>query len=221
MSLALSKLLGAQCLFNDRSLNYCKFKFGLDSMPVGAQAGIPEAFESIFQAYIPNDEIIPEYGYYQIKNKKQCDACKLLSNCEDKYLIELENNVKTVIASRNHDEIQELKSVINQIVQKRDDSDGLLLADDIRKDFEKTEAKLRKRIQLIYPKVKRWANLTTIISAGALAGGIITNNPALTVVGGVTGGLSKVSSEWIKYQTSKHNWIGFKNKHMPIKTQDN
>jgi hypothetical protein len=54
MSLKLSQMLGAQCLFNPRSLNYCKYKFGLDSIPLGAQTGVPEAFESIFQAYVPN-----------------------------------------------------------------------------------------------------------------------------------------------------------------------
>jgi hypothetical protein len=55
--------------------------------------------------------------------------------------------LKILISWRNYDEIQELKAVVNDIIEKRDKSEGLIMPDEIRNDFEKQEQRLRKRIK--------------------------------------------------------------------------
>ena len=53
----LSRVLDAHCLFDNRVLNLCKYKFGLANFPTSADPGITETFQSVFHAYIPNCNI--------------------------------------------------------------------------------------------------------------------------------------------------------------------
>jgi hypothetical protein len=126
--------------------------------------------------------------------------------------------LKILISWRNYDEIQELKAVVNDIIEKRDKSEGLIMPDEIRNDFEKQEQRLRKRIQSVYPKVRRWTNLTTVLSVGAFATGLASGIPELSITGAAIGSVSKGADAFIKYDCSKHNWLGFKNKNLPVRT---
>lgn len=215
-SLILSRAFDAHCLFNENALNICKYKFGLSSFPSKAEIGRIESFHSIFQAYLPNDSLFPEY---LITNKELCAKCAHESTCKDTYLATLETNLKTLLSWRNYDEILQLKSVVSDIVDKRSKAGGIIDHNIIRQDFQDTQNKLRRRMNLTFPKVKRWSNITTVLSIPVALAGVATSVPLITVAGLSLSGLAQASKQVVEFLSNKYSWIGFINRDTKLHTE--
>lgn len=205
-SLVLSKAWDAHCLFDNRTMNICGYKFGLSNLPPHADLGRIEALQSIFEGYLPNETIFPEY----ITTKRaECGNCTREQKCKDTYLSTLESNLKKTLSMRAYDEISQLKSVINDIVDKRNKSGGIIDASEIRQEFLDTQNKLRRRIRLVFPKIKRWSNITTVLSIPIALAGAATGLPLLTITGSSLFGLSQAASKTTDILSSKYSWTGF------------
>lgn len=212
-SLVLSKSLDAHCLFNNKTMNICKYKFGLSNLPTNTNMSRLEAFQSIFEAYLPNEHILPEYI---ITNKETCGKCAKEESCKDAYLSDLEINVKDTLKLRDYDEIYQLKSVVNNIVDKRSKSGGIIDAHEIRQEFSEVQTKLRRRMQLVFPRIKRWSNVSTMVSIPIALAGTATGLPILTLTGASLFGLSQAANKTTDILSSKYSWTGFTNKDVEL-----
>lgn len=208
-SLILARALDAHCLFDEHDLIYCKYKFGLSSFPSETEIGRIEGFQTVFNGYVPNESVFPEY----ITTKKElCHRCAREESCKDNYLLALETNVKELLKWRDYDEIQQLKDITNQIVDKRVREGGVIEPADIRSDLQDQQSKLRRRLKLVFPKVRRWSNITTVLSIPVALAGAAASSPLIAIVGGSLVGLSQATKQVIELLSSKYSWVGFVNK---------
>lgn len=212
-SLLLSRVWKAHSLFNESVFNFCKYKFGLSSYPKEAYPSINESFKTIFNAYIPNTPIFPEYV---LVSKKLCGDCVKERGCKNSYLSEIEKNLKYILKWRDYDEVHYIKEIINDILIKREEGSGIITQKEILNEFQNRESIIRKKIKSIFPKVKRWANITMIISIPIAVTGVATGSNLITIAGSGLIGLSKLSKEIVDYLTNKYNWVGFLNKEVEL-----
>lgn len=209
VNLILARNNDAHCLFSDSELAFCKYKFGLSGIEKGGTKGKIEGFNSVFNAYMPNDSILPEYVTVK---KELCAKCAKEDKCKDGYLRDVENNFKKLIKLRGYDEIQQIKEVTNKIVNKRTESGGVLNSNEVLNDFREEQEKLRRRVRLVFPKVNRWANVTTILSIPVAFAGLATSSPLFLVTGAGLAGISQGTKQVIEMLSNKYSWIGFTNK---------
>lgn len=202
-SLALARAVDAHGLYSESVLKYCNYKFGLDSNPQDEETEI-QGFQSVFEALIPNSSIIPKVAFVE-----GCTTCKKDVQCKDSFLIDLENNLKKFMLWRDYDEIHQIKGTISKIIDRRDLSGGIIDAKEILHDFKDEQMKIRRRVKRVFPKVQRWANLTTMLSIPVAVAGIASGQPLVTVTGATIAGASTVTKELISLLNSKYSWIGF------------
>ena len=210
-TLLLARTWDAHCLFGERVFNYCRYKFGLSGFPKEAGPGRIEGFQGVFEAYIPNSPILPEYVFGS-QSQGRCSICTEEQACSDKYLLELEANLKKLFAWRDYDEIQQLKGVVMDIVRKRNKSGGVIDPADILGDVRSREAKLRRRVRLVFPKVRRWANITTMLSIPVAVAGVASGESLITVTGVGLAGLGELAKKFVDLFSSKYSWTGFVSK---------
>ena len=166
---------------------------------------------------MPNDSIFPEYV---LANKQTlCTKCVNEDNCRDTYLSQLERNLESVLAWRDYDEVAQMKSVISNIVMRRSESGGIIDASDIRAEFIDIQNRLRRRIQLVFPRIQRWSNISTIASIPIALAGVATGSALLTITGGSLLGLAQAASKTTDYLTSKYSWIAFTNKAVELSSR--
>ncbi len=205
-SLALARAWDTHCLFNNYVFNYCRYKFGLSLLPKDVHTGSVESFHAVFNAHIPNSHILPEYV---LTSKEICSECAREQSCSDKYLSELEANLKKLLQWRDYDEIHQVKAVVSDIVEKRRKSAGVIDPAEVLHDFRSREQELRRKVKLVFPKIQRWANIATVLSlpvalAGALSGAPLIELPALGLAG-----LSQTGNALMGVLSSRYSWIGF------------
>jgi hypothetical protein len=208
-TLALTRAWDSNCFFSQRVLNYLVYKFGLSNMPYHGEPGKAEAFTTVFNAYLPNVQFLPEYPLYSYYDIEQCDECKNKQTCQDTYLLELEKNFKKILTWRNYDEILQLKQVVEKITDKRKKSGGIIDPEIVLEEFRHIEGRYQRRIKKIFPKVKRWANFATMLSIPVAMVGLAVDQPLVTVTGGVLTGASKLTEEITDYLKSKMSWVRF------------
>lgn len=204
MGLALSRALNAQCILNPSELHYFRFKFRNNNIPNELNPSNVESFRSIFNSFLPNAILFPEYS---IENKERCNDCKKSSSCSDSYLLELEENIKKYLEWRDYDEIYQLKEIADKIIKENEKVEGFIDPQKVFADFTEKHSEIKKRIRLVFPQVKRWANLATITSIPIALFGLATQNPLITLSSASIAGISKISSEVISLFENKYRWI--------------
>ena len=86
--------------------------------------------------------------------------------------------------------------------------------DEIKKSFMERQNTINRNIKKVFPKIKRWTNLATIISTPATMYSAINKNFEATLISASIGGVSKVIDESLKYYENKNNWVSFINKNI-------
>jgi len=182
-ALLLARSWGAHCLFDDHTFNYCRIKFGLSKYPQEAEPGRIEGFHSVFNAYLPNTSVFPDYVMYRIFSSEKCEECGRSKKCKDGYLADVEEKVKELITWRSYDEIIQLKDVLEDIVHQRNNGEGIINPSDIVGDFRAKEMKSKRRMKRGLPKIQRWANITTMLSVPVALFGAATGDQKTTIAG--------------------------------------
>ncbi|HYF82632.1 MAG TPA: hypothetical protein VEB00_06355 [Clostridia bacterium] len=208
-SLFLTKHFDANCLFNNKALKYLNLKFGLDGLPTSINPNYINSFSNVFDVVIPNELTLHNYAY---ADDLQCNICKSLIPCKDNYLTDIEKNTYKMMSWRNYDEILQVKNITQRIINAKNSYDGILDPAIIKNEFSNEKMKINKRIKRIFPKIKRWTSMSTIISIPITLGGLITGNNLLTVSGASIVGASTIVKETVNYFENKYNWLGFTNK---------
>lgn len=217
-SLILAREWSAKCLFQDRVLNYCKYKFGASLITDPYLGELPKAFETIFDSFLPEFEIFPEYTLMHFfSSTESCSICVKEKKCSTKYLNQLEDNLSKYLDIREYDEIIQIKRLISDIVHRLDLNEGKVDYNDVIREFKNEERTITKRIRSVFPKINRWSNLALIASIPITVVGITTGLPMVSAVGASIAGLSKATQEYVKYLESKYKWVGFVSKNIPTR----
>lgn len=210
--LVLARVLDARCLFSDRVLNYCKFKFGISQLPREAKQDKMAAFQEIFQAYLPEQAIFPTYVF-----EKRCSSCVHEDQCSKAFLSELEQNLRAYMKWRDYDELHQIRAIITRIAESREKYARVLDPATIVSEFREEERKALKRVRSLFPKVQRWTNMTTIISIPVAVIGASTGSALVTVAGAGTAGLATIAGKFVDILSSRYKWVGFANKGVKLK----
>jgi len=204
-SLFLSQQLNANCLFGCHDYNFLKYKFGYNYLQnTSCDATI---FDEVFSAFFPNELVLHNYAF---EYEEKCSGCANYTECQKKYLSEIEKNMNSIIKLRDTDELCRAKEELQKIVDSKFQFDNIDI-EDIKKEYKEKQIKINKNIKKIFPKIKRWTNLTSVVAASITAGGAISGNPIATTIGTVTLGASKIADETMKYYENKNSWVGFIN----------
>lgn len=135
--------------------------------------------------------------------------CAHEGKCSDSYLSDLEKRTLELLSWRDYDEIQQAKAVVDNIIEKRDASVEMIDPKEVARAFQEEREKLMKRTRLVFPKVKRWANVTTIISLPVAVAGLASGASLVSLAGAAAAGMAQVGKEYVQFLESKYRWIGF------------
>ncbi len=191
--------IGANCLFSEKDFIYLKNKNMADKTRI---------FNEIFSIYFPN-ELIHNYAF---EEEYRCENCLNFIKCKDNYLKDIENNMMEILSWRNYDEIYMAKHEIDKIIKLKKNLNNNCDIEEIKKEFIEKQNKINKNIKKVFPKIKRWTNLATILSTPATICSAINNNVPATIVSASIGGMSQVINEGLEYYENKNNWVSFINK---------
>ena len=217
-SLILAREWNAQCLFSESVLNYCKYKFGSSLVVDPRLSSPPNAFDTIFNSFLPEHDIFPGYVF---QSEKTCVTCPQKPECAERYLDETQRNLLEFLELREHDDIQQIKNVLSDIVDRLRMEKGQVRTEDIVDEFKSEEKKISRRMYKIFPKIKRWTNLGVIASVPVTVVGFATGLPIVSAIGASVLGSSKVADEYIKYLESRYKWVGLINRSTPSKKNSN
>ena len=191
--------IGANCLFSEKDYTYLENINKVDKARI---------YNEIFNVYFPN-ELIHSYAY---ENEERCMECIKFNECKDNYLKEIEENTLQLLKWRDYDEIQIAKHEIDKIIKQKELLNESCNVEDIKKEFNEKQNKINKNIKKIFPKIRRWTNLATILSTPATIYSAVNDNLQATIVSASIGGVSKAIDEGLKYYENKNNWVSFINK---------
>lgn len=206
-SIKLAEVIGTNCLFSKRDYTFLKYKYGIfhDSVIKGDKI---DTMNEIFTLYLPNQILLPEYA---ITSDEQCDTCSKSSNCKDSYLKNVEINTKKLMQWRNYDEIARAKEELGKIIDNKYYLGEPVIPEEIKMEFATKQYKINKNIKKVFPAIKRWTNLTTVVATPLSIYSAVTGNMPATAVSTSLLGISKATEEYMKYYENKNNWVGFIN----------
>jgi hypothetical protein len=207
-SLYLAKKWNAESLFSPEVYTYCKYKFGLSTTD---QQKLVTAFDNIFSTTIPEKSLFSNYVFKNYSPTSKCPECAKIAHCEKNYLSDIEKNTHSYLELRDRDEIQQMKSVLNEIVKKLERTKSIYSHQDIIDEFHSEERKIKRDLKKTFPKFERWSNLTVIASIPITLFGVAAGSLPVAYTGQAISGVSTVLKEAINYSKTKSKWVGFKN----------
>lgn len=200
----------AQCLFNKNDAMYLKYLNGIKS---NNQESINNLYSEIFSTLLPNESLIPNFA---IHNEEKCKSCKHENSCKEEY----DNYTKTlnsILSYRNYDELFQAKKNVEKIISKkgeiRDDKD---IAEVINQFNEKKDT-INKNIYKIFPKIKRWTNMVTLLSTPLTIGtsvlaAIGNTNPIVPIISGSVIAIDEGIKKAMENYTDNNRWVSFLDK---------
>ena len=217
-SLVLARHWDAHCLFSDRAYLYLKYMFGSNRPPRKADHRLTQAFHSVFEAYLPNSQILP---HYLLAPPGSCETCQNERKCKDNHMRYLEENVRKLLEWRSYDEIREMKSVVWRIASRRNKHGGIDDPQEVKREIQSIERRLKHRVRAVFPKVKRWASITTMASIPMAIVGTATDSVPLKCSAIALAGVSTVAKELVAYLQSKYSWTGFRSRELSADKSSN
>ena len=208
----IANLLKINCLFNKQVHIFFKYRFGIENFgKIGSNKN--HIYNEIFSIFLPNDNIIPQITF---EEENKCKTCMHEIKCQSEYN-SFKSTLHSLLKIRDYDEIEQAKKVIEKIIKRkdeiRDDKDIV----DVINQFTETKEKINRNIHKFFPKIRRWANMTTILSTPiAITSTILSatqsSNAIIPIISGATTAISGGITQGIEYYTEKNKWIGFFNK---------
>lgn len=202
-SLVLAKFFNASCLFDSPALNYIQHKYrALNPSKVDARRHI-SCFAKAFDTLLPNEPAIPPIAF--ARGVVPCRDCNKELECRSNYPTMVEKQARRILSWRDYDEIQRAKEALDAIVRCRHNSS----ADEVISEFRSKQARLNRRIRSAFPRIQRWAHLSTLISIPMCVGGMTGGPSLLTVPGAAIAGMSQMAHHLVEFLKSRYRWIAF------------
>jgi hypothetical protein len=126
-------------------------------------------------------------------------------------LQEIEKNTKKILQWRNYDEIGRAKEELEKIIDLKDTFSQKSDIADIKRAYEEKQAQINKTIKKIFPKIRRWSNLTTAIATPATIYSAYTGNLMATGFSASFLGISEIAKQYVERFENKNAWVGFIN----------
>ncbi len=206
-SLKLGEELQANCLLSNRDYEYLKFKFGLAADAYNRYS-IPRILDEVFTLYLPDELVLHNYAFTP---ESRCSSCARDNDCKDNYLFDVEKNAAKLVKWRSYDEIIMAKRELDRIIDLKQQYGKELIAEDVKREFSDKQQRVNRNINRVFPLVKRWTNLTTVIATPISIYSAATGNAVATVIAASALGVAKVADEAMKYYENRNNWVGFIN----------
>lgn len=202
-TLLLANEINANCLFDSSDAEYLRYKSEFISKH-GEVQNTNSVFREVLSVSVPNQTLLHEYGVY-----KNCISCKNEGKCKDTYLRDVEKSLSQYLEYRNYDEIAQLRQLIEEIKEQRNALLEDNTAEDIIQEIRRKQRKISKRINGVFPKIERFANLTAFVSVPITLLSALNGNTGLALASGITAGISTMTDKLLKNYESKNNWVNF------------
>lgn len=202
-SIFLSNELNANCLFDKYEYNFLKYKF---SSPMTYNE---QLFSEVFSPVLPNEMILHNYAF---TDEEHCRNCQKYEECQKTYLNSIEKAMINIVNLRNRDEILVAKNELQNLIDTKNDLTTLKDLEDLKKEYQEKQVKINKNIYKVFPKVKRWTNITSILATPFTVGAALCGEVGVAAAGAAAlVGITKISEEYMKYYENKNKWVGFIN----------
>lgn len=201
--LEIAKIIKANCLFNEKDLNYIKNKKIINNKQ--------DIIGEIFKIYFPNEIVLHNYLFDE---KNNCNECKKSSICNDIYLREIEKNMQKILKWRDYDEICVAKHEIDKIIKMKNRIGVYYDIQDVKKEFLIKQKEINKNIKKVFPRIKRWTELVGICCLPVTICSASTNNYKITIASATTEAIANGVKGLLNYYENKNNWVGFINKNI-------
>lgn len=196
--------LGANCLFSARDEKYLRYRSEMIKRN-NTDTIKKEVYKKVFSVILPNDSILPKYIA-----GNNCGDCMHDQECHDSYLIDLERSLKQVLKSRDYDELYQVRSYIEKIIQRKNKRFEEINVDDLIQEFEKKKQKIQRTIKRRFPKVQRFINLSTLVTVPLSFGAAyMTKDSAMNLATIRACGSVAIVESVLKAYRSKNSWVYF------------
>lgn len=204
--LLLSKVVGANCLFSPRSIEFCQLKFGLTMQNPINTANTLSGVDKILSTIIPSTHPYPTF----LSKNNDCLTCKKTDNCQREYFQNLEGAMRQYLEWREYDEFYQLRECVNKVVLAARRNLDIIMPEDIFNEFELEKKRINSLMHRHLPKVKKFSDLITTISVPATIFSMV-NGAALpiTIGSAALSGVSALTSVATNRIEEKYKWINF------------
>lgn len=204
--LYLAKSTGANCLFSSDSIDFCQLKFGLTNKNPINTASTLSGVDKIISTVIPSIHSIPQF----LSDNQECPHCANIEDCQKEYFQQLESVLSQYLEWRKYDEFYQLRDCINKIIKSSRKNNDVIMPDDIFDEFEQEKKRINSLIHRHLPKVKRFSNLITTISAPATIVSAVNGvDPSIIVASAALSGASTLTSVVTNHIEEKYKWVNF------------
>lgn len=209
-AIELAKKNKAQCLFNKRDHLYLKYLNGIKGNDIEK---VNQIYKEVFSTLLPNDSIIPRFA---LDDEERCSCCIHENSCKEEYK-NYSKTLNTVLETRNYDEILQARNVVNKLISKKDEIRDDKDVSEVINTFNEKKESINKNINKLFPKIKRWTNMATIISTpltitSSVLSALQNTNPVVPIASGAILGISEGINKMMETYTENNRWIGFLDK---------
>ena len=82
---------------------------------------------------------------------------------------------------------------------------------EVKKEFQKKQEHINQLIKRVFPKIKRWTKLTTVLAVPLAIASIATGSTSMAIASASVGGATYATEALISYYEQKNSWVGFIN----------
>ena len=197
----LAKSWKADLVFRPDEINYFERVLGLHS---GNIAQKNKAFDEIFSCAIPDIRLMPETAV-----EEKCKQCEKIEKCEEDLLGAILKEIDMIFEWREYDEINSMRHILSEISNAFHE-EGHVTAKEIIRSYREEESRLRLKMGKIFPKAKRWLNISTVLFLPFAVAGVTSGSSTISGIGAGGIGLTEVVKQYLNYKESEYGWVGFK-----------
>ncbi len=204
-SFLLARAWEAEPLLSDYTFTYLKYAFGGHdtSSLISADQSV-QTFQEVFHEQLPEIDIHPHLA------KRNCWNCGKASGCERADLPQIEKRLAEYLKLRDYDEVDQMRELFAKLSAKARLQSDVDFAEYVRREFQETERKLRRRLHKTFPIATRWTSLVTILSIPVAVAGVTTGSSLVAGIGAGIAGLSEIAKQYMETLVNKHRWLCFR-----------
>ena len=206
-SMYLARKMNANCFFQPHEIDFIESR-KKSSFFSSANSDF-SVMSKVFGLSIPEPFTFHHFAF-QKHGEHSCKDCAHQDKCRKVYEKETEENFIKFLKLRNVDEVRLASEALTKVTEKAKSNSDISF-DQLRKEFSSLQTRLQKRVNLVFPKIRRWSNIVTIGSIPIALSGLFLDVSALKLVGASLAGASQIAKETISYLDSKYRWLGYLN----------
>lgn len=165
------------------------------------------AIDEVLSLYLPSVKL--GHAYLFDSEKGECSKCAHSADCSNKYLIEIEKQLESILKLRQYDEIRKTCEVMDKICERSAMEGHVLTGEELWGDLQEEAIKTAKTTKSKLHKIKLWRKISSYVSIGLGFSSFF--NPLLgagAAIPALAGEILSSCGENTKKETS---WVNFVN----------